>query len=107
VYAKSVATILKDDKKYKIAEPAIVISNDNYRVVQIKKNLEEYLTPSKVAPIQPAVPQQAVPQPVNPDSGIPKQDASKQGMLPGTPPIDENPEMEDTDLPNPTSPPKQ
>ena len=107
VYAKSVATILKDDKKYKIAEPAIVISNDNYRVVQIKKNLEEYLTPPKVAPIQPAVPQQAVPQPVNPDAEIPNQDASKQGMPPGTPPLDEDPEMENTDAPNPTSPPKQ
>jgi hypothetical protein len=96
-YAKNVAGIMKDDKKYKIAEPAIVISNDNYKVVQIKKNLDEYLTAPKVAPVQPAVPQQAVPQPVNPDPGMPKKGPSKQGMPPGTTPP----------AGSPNSPPKQ
>ncbi len=46
-YAKNVASILKEDKKYKITEPAIVISSDNYKVVQIKKNLPEYLSAPK------------------------------------------------------------
>ena len=96
-YAKNVAGIMKDDKKYKVAESAVVISNDNYKVVQIKKNLDEYLTAPKVAPVQPTVPQQAVPQPVNPDPGMPKKGPSKQGMPPGvTPPVG-----------SPNSPPKQ
>jgi tetratricopeptide (TPR) repeat protein len=83
-YAKNVAVILKDDKKYKITEAAIVISNENYKVVQIKKNLAEYLAMPKVAPapVQPAAPKPAAPQ----DPGMPKQGGAKQGMPPaGTP----------------------
>lgn len=66
VYAKNVAAILKEDKKYKIIEPATVISSDNYKVVQIKKNLEEYLSPQKTitAPIPPE--QQPISQPTAP-----------------------------------------
>lgn len=96
-YAKNVAGIMKDDKKYKVSESAVVISNDNYKVVQIKKNLDEYLTAPKVAPVQPAVPQQVVPQPVSPDSGMSKKGPSKQGMPPGTTPP----------AGDPNSPPKQ
>jgi len=44
-YAKDVSGVLRDDKKYKISNPAIVISSDNYSVIQIKKNLEAYLAP--------------------------------------------------------------
>ncbi|MEZ0128515.1 gliding motility protein, partial [Flavobacterium sp. LBUM151] len=44
-YANDVVGILRDDKKYKIAHPAIIISGDNYKVVQIKKNIETYLAP--------------------------------------------------------------
>lgn len=44
-YANDVVGILRDDKKYKIAHPAIIISADNYKVVQIKKNIETYLAP--------------------------------------------------------------
>jgi tetratricopeptide (TPR) repeat protein len=44
-YAQDVAGVFRDDKKYKIAQPAIIISTENYKVVQIKKNLEAYLTP--------------------------------------------------------------
>lgn len=95
-YAKDIAVLMKDNNKYKVAEPAIVISNDNYKVVQIKKNLDEYLTAPKVVPVQSPVPQQAVPQPVNPDPGMPKKGPSKQGMPPGIiPPAG-----------NPSSPPK-
>ena len=41
VNANDINTILKDYKDYKIAEPSIIISNENYKIVQIKKNLEE------------------------------------------------------------------
>jgi hypothetical protein len=107
-YARNIAGIMKDDKKYKTTEPAIVISNENYKVVQIKKNLEEYLAPPKVTPVpvQPAVPQQTVSQPVNPDQAAPTQRASKQGMPPGTRPPAGTPNMDDKDNPNSTSPPK-
>lgn len=48
--AKDIASILKDYKDYKVSHDAIVISSDNYKVVQIKKNLEEYLAdPDKPA----------------------------------------------------------
>jgi hypothetical protein len=42
-YANDIALILKDNKEFKIAEPAIIISNENYKVIQIKKNLSDYL----------------------------------------------------------------
>ena len=54
-YARNITEIMKTDKKYKVAELAVVISNDNYKVVQIKKNLDEYLAPPKGVPVQPAV----------------------------------------------------
>ncbi len=41
--AKNIATILKEVKEYKIPDEAIIISGQNYEVVQIKKNLDEYL----------------------------------------------------------------
>jgi tetratricopeptide (TPR) repeat protein len=41
--AKGIAQVLKDYKDYKIAEPSIVISNENYKIVQIYKNLDEYI----------------------------------------------------------------
>lgn len=44
-YAKGVVSILKEFKDYKIAEKAIIISSENYKIVQIRKNLEEYLNP--------------------------------------------------------------
>ena len=43
-YAQDVAGVFRDDQKYKIANPYVIISIDNYKVVQIKKNLEAYLT---------------------------------------------------------------
>jgi tetratricopeptide (TPR) repeat protein len=102
-YAKNIAGIMKDDKKYKITEPAIVISNENYKVVQIKKNLAEYLAPPKVTPV-PVQP--VVPKPASPDQGAPKQRASKQGMPPGTRPPAGTPNVDDKDNPNPNTPPK-
>jgi hypothetical protein len=42
-YARDLAGVFREDKKYKISDPSIVISSDNYTVIQIKKNLEAYL----------------------------------------------------------------
>ena len=47
VYAKMISSLLKEKKEYKIEVPAIVLSNDNYKVVQIKKNLTDYLALKK------------------------------------------------------------
>ena len=47
VYADDIALVLKENVKYKMSEPAIVVSGDNYKVIQIKKNLETYLAPAK------------------------------------------------------------
>ena len=33
---------MKEYKDYKIANPAIIISSENYKVVQVKKNIDEY-----------------------------------------------------------------
>ena len=46
-YANSVANILKENLSYKIATPAIIISNENYKIIQIKKNLSSYLEAKK------------------------------------------------------------
>jgi tetratricopeptide (TPR) repeat protein len=54
--AKDINSILKEYKVYLIQEPAIIISSNNYKIVQIKKNLEEYLAdPNKVATSSSAV----------------------------------------------------
>lgn len=45
--AKDIATILRDYKDYKIADSSILISNENYKVVQIRKNLADYLAAKK------------------------------------------------------------
>ena len=41
--AKGVASVLKEFKEYKVQQEPIVISAENYTIVQIKKNLVEYL----------------------------------------------------------------
>lgn len=64
-FAKGITAILKDFKEYKILQTPIIISNYNYQVVQIHKNIEEYLIAPVVAPsviqntnkIVPVVPQ--------------------------------------------------
>lgn len=40
--AVDVVSVLKDYKDYKIAENPIVISTEDYKVIQVKKNFEEY-----------------------------------------------------------------
>jgi len=45
--ALSTISVLKDFKGYKVSENAFVISNDDYKIVQIKKNLDAYLATLK------------------------------------------------------------
>ena len=45
VYAKDIALLLKENVKYKMVDPAIVVSGENYKVIQIKKNIDAYLAP--------------------------------------------------------------
>jgi hypothetical protein len=117
LYAKNVAFILKEDKKYKVAEPGIVISNENYKVVQIKKNLEVYLNPQKTVavPAQPVNTQPAAPQPLapqtavdinSPDDESPKQAAPPQSKAARTRPPGGIPKTDGSDTPKTTSPPK-
>lgn len=42
-FADHFINLLKDDKEYKITAPAKVISSDNYSVVQVKKNYNQFL----------------------------------------------------------------
>lgn len=44
-YANDLATVFREDKKYKISNQSIIISSENYKIIQIKKNLEAYLEP--------------------------------------------------------------
>lgn len=46
-YAASVVAVLKENLSYKIEIPAVIISNENYKIVQIKKNLNSYLEAKK------------------------------------------------------------
>ncbi|HEU4791343.1 MAG TPA: gliding motility protein [Flavobacterium sp.] len=46
-YAQFVAALFAENEKYKISQPGIVISNENYKIIQIKKNLEEFLSLKK------------------------------------------------------------
>jgi len=46
-YANDIAIILKENKEFKITEPAIIISNEDYKVIQIKKNLSDYIALKK------------------------------------------------------------
>ncbi|WP_282786425.1 tetratricopeptide repeat protein [Flavobacterium croceum] len=42
--ALETAQILKDYKEYKLSNKAIIISSENYKVVQAKKNINDYIT---------------------------------------------------------------
>ncbi len=66
--AKGIVSILTDYKDYLISAPAIVISNENYKIVQIKKNLPEYLLPhpKPVKNTAPAVDEKSAQQKVQP-----------------------------------------
>jgi len=94
-YAKGIASILKEFKEYKVPDQAYIISNDNYKIVQIKKNFEEFL---KVGS-QPIVPIAAPEGPKAPtqktaNSGIP---ASRTGTL--SPPMEATNAQQDKNTP--------
>ena len=60
--AKDIVSILKNYKEYEVPETLTVISNENYKIVQIKKNLDEYLiAPKANAADKPIVPLQNTP----------------------------------------------
>ncbi len=45
--AESVFNFLKEHKDYKVKDTPFIISNEDYKVVQVKKNVEEYLAKMK------------------------------------------------------------
>lgn len=45
--ANEIINYFKTNKQYTINQPAIIISSENYKVVQIKKNVESYLSSKK------------------------------------------------------------
>jgi tetratricopeptide (TPR) repeat protein len=97
--AKSIATILKDFKEYKVPDVPIIISGQNYEIVQMKKNIGDYLAnpalnpksvtdqlPSKTratAPAQNAPPAKRAERPTRSEMTNPGQPASN--MPPGSP----------------------
>ena len=46
-YANDIINYMTVNKQYTINQPAIIISSDNYKVIQIKKNLDSYLASKK------------------------------------------------------------
>jgi tetratricopeptide (TPR) repeat protein len=44
-YANNIVYEFCDNKKYKSVEPAVAISGENYKVVLIKKNIEDFIVP--------------------------------------------------------------
>lgn len=42
-FSQYLIEMLRDDKEYKIKTPATVISSENYTVVQVKKNLDQFM----------------------------------------------------------------
>lgn len=82
--AVDIVSILKEFKDYKVTEPAIVISNENYKVVQIKKSLKDYLNPNYI-PLEKKV--FAQPQPIQEDQKpkvpVPAKPMQKSNTVPG------------------------
>jgi hypothetical protein len=67
-HAKGIASILKEFKEYKIADPAYVISSNNYKVVQIRKNFDEFLTVGNQPYVPPAVTETVSPAKLSPQA---------------------------------------
>jgi len=82
--AVDIVSILKEFKDYKVTESAIVISNENYKVVQIKKSLKDYLNPNYI-PLEKKV--FAQPQPIQEDQKpkvpVPAKPTQKSNTVPG------------------------
>lgn len=97
--AKSIATILKDFKEYKVPDVPIVISGQNYEIVQMKKNIGDYLAnpalnPKSVTEQLPAKAkktQSGPPAPARRAEREPKADTPPPTPNPGTMPPGSNP----------------
>ena len=71
--AKGVIAFLKGNKNYKLATEGTIISSEDYKVIQIKKNFDEYLKTFKNDGIQPkptavATPKESAGRPLQPIS---------------------------------------
>ncbi|RZJ67886.1 MAG: gliding motility protein [Flavobacterium sp.] len=108
--AEGIASVLKEFKEYKVVEKPIVISNDNYAIVQIKKNLEEYLadphkkSPKRAAPALKSVdngPKNQTPRGARIPKQRPAQTATPSGAQPGVgrPPQDSDDPMQSAQPP--------
>jgi hypothetical protein len=42
-FSRYLIQLLRDTKDYKIKQPATVISSDNYTVIQVKKNYDQFI----------------------------------------------------------------
>jgi tetratricopeptide (TPR) repeat protein len=102
-YAKGIAQILKEFKDYQITDQAYVISNENYKIVQIKKNFETYLTTPVTAPkpkaATPLPPLRGAPEPAKTTNN----DSQKANNLPPTLDSDD-PEEKKPDTNGPQNP---
>ena len=98
--AKGVVSVLKEFKEYKVTHTPIVISNENYKIIQIKKNLEEYLAdPNKVPEVREPKPQPVPKQEPTPDvipqkkKQVPKTKPQSQMAPPSEPGMPPNPDQ--------------
>jgi hypothetical protein len=82
-FSKAITDSLKIKKEYKIQQKPIIITNYNYQVVQINKNIEDYL----VAPV--VAPSPIVKTPVTP-SIEPAKTPSKETSIPVDLPVQKN-----------------
>jgi hypothetical protein len=82
-FSKAITDSLKIKKEYKIQQKPIIITNYNYQVVQINKNIEDYL----VAPV--VAPSPIVKKPVTPTIE-PAKTPSKEASLPVDLPVQKN-----------------
>ena len=102
--AKGVSSVLKEFKEYKVQEPPIIISVENYTIVHIKKNLAEYLTgdlpetasqPNWDGTVEKALQPQQAP-PVNNNQQVQPEDQQN--------PSKDNPQSEEQEYGPPSSP---
>lgn len=82
--ARDIATILRDYKEYQVKQEAVVISNENYIILQMRKDLEEYLKtpPSDPLPEPAYVPERPLAQPKDNLPGK-RQDKSREPVKSG------------------------
>ena len=105
--ANGIADVLKEFKDYKVQQTPIIINAENYTVVQIKKNLEDYLSGN--IPKNPAPPNwdgtvehAPVPKPVPPPQPV-----NNNPQEQGNPKDLKNPKSTDAKGANPQSPDPQ